>query len=99
MDSQQIPLDSFAYESLLQACVDDRTLLEGKLVHAHIILIRLRSRDIFLHKKLVNMYAKCRSLLHARANKLSNNKTQAHKFSEKGSKTLNRLPKQSGTKT
>eukprot|EP01018_Ginkgo_biloba_P019614 Gb_41544 [translate_table: standard] len=58
--------DSSAYASLLQGCVDDRALPEGKLVHAHIIYTEFQSQDIFLANKLVIMYAKCGSLVDAR---------------------------------
>jgi len=67
MDPQRVSIDSSAYDSLLQACVDYRVLPEAKLVHAHIILTGFKFPRVPLHNRLVNMYAKCGSLLHARA--------------------------------
>eukprot|EP01018_Ginkgo_biloba_P034726 Gb_12552 [translate_table: standard] len=56
-------LDSSTYSSLLQGCVNRKSLSEGKLVHAHIILTGFKSQDIFLGNTLVTMYAKCGSLV------------------------------------
>eukprot|EP01018_Ginkgo_biloba_P024035 Gb_18986 [translate_table: standard] len=63
MDYPGTRFDSSTYASLLQGCVNDKALPEGKLVHAYIIF---GSKDIFLGDKLVIMYAKCGSLLDAR---------------------------------
>eukprot|EP01018_Ginkgo_biloba_P009822 Gb_15507 [translate_table: standard] len=57
--------DSCAYASLLQACLNVKSLPDGKLVHAHIILTGTEP-DIYLGTKLVLMYAKCGSLVDAR---------------------------------
>eukprot|EP01018_Ginkgo_biloba_P019471 Gb_05259 [translate_table: standard] len=56
---------SSAYASLLQSCVNNKALQEGKLVHAHIILTGFE-QDIFLETKLVILYAKCGSLVNGR---------------------------------
>jgi pentatricopeptide repeat protein len=60
-------VDSFTYVFLLQACIKKKALTLGKLIHAHInergfgfILERV------LGNTLVNMYAKCGSLVDAR---------------------------------
>eukprot|EP01018_Ginkgo_biloba_P009720 Gb_34410 [translate_table: standard] len=61
MQQQGIQPGSYAYASLLQGCVNMRTLQEGKLIHAHIIQTGLNP-DVSLETKLVVMYAKCGSL-------------------------------------
>eukprot|EP01018_Ginkgo_biloba_P008465 Gb_26313 [translate_table: standard] len=65
MDQRGIPPDFYAYASLLQSCVNVKTLPEGKLVHAHMIEIGFEPY-IFLEAKLVILYAKCESLVDAR---------------------------------
>eukprot|EP01018_Ginkgo_biloba_P002727 Gb_38068 [translate_table: standard] len=59
------PLDSSTYVSLLQVCIKKKALPEGRLVHAH-INARGFMADIFLQNTLVNMYAKCGSLVDTR---------------------------------
>eukprot|EP01018_Ginkgo_biloba_P002677 Gb_01638 [translate_table: standard] len=51
--------------SLLQECLNKKNLAEGKLVHAHMIYAGFRP-GMFLGNTLVNMYAKCGSLVDAR---------------------------------
>eukprot|EP01018_Ginkgo_biloba_P032090 Gb_22770 [translate_table: standard] len=57
---------SSIYASLLQVCVDNKVLPEGKLTHAHIIQTGFKCQDIFLENTLLNIYAKCGSLVDAR---------------------------------
>eukprot|EP01018_Ginkgo_biloba_P031792 Gb_15843 [translate_table: standard] len=65
MDQRAIPVDFFTYVSLLQGCIDKNALSEGKLVHIH-ITDKGFVVDRFLGNTLVNMYAKCGSLVEAR---------------------------------
>eukprot|EP01018_Ginkgo_biloba_P020443 Gb_15797 [translate_table: standard] len=64
MDKRGILVYPYSYVSLLQSCVDMKTLPEGKLVHAHMIETGF-TPDVFLGTKLVVLYAKCRSLVDA----------------------------------
>eukprot|EP01018_Ginkgo_biloba_P036720 Gb_30661 [translate_table: standard] len=57
--------DNNVYCSLLQGCVNVKSLTTGKRVHAHMIKTRF-DPGIFIGNHLVNMYAKCRSLTNAR---------------------------------
>ncbi|KAJ7532964.1 hypothetical protein O6H91_13G027100 [Diphasiastrum complanatum] len=59
----QAPIN--AYVGLLKGCTRSKALAEGKRVHALIVQSGLHS-DIFLGSTLVNMYAKCGSVLDAR---------------------------------
>ncbi|KAJ7565312.1 hypothetical protein O6H91_02G056300 [Diphasiastrum complanatum] len=59
----QAPIN--AYICLLKACARRKDLTEGNRVHALIVQSGLES-DIFLGKSLVDMYAKCGSVLDAR---------------------------------
>eukprot|EP01018_Ginkgo_biloba_P001657 Gb_20195 [translate_table: standard] len=58
-------VDSSAYDSLLQGCLDNKNLPEAKLVHAHMIQTGFKCRDISLGNKLVTMYAKCGNMVDA----------------------------------
>eukprot|EP01018_Ginkgo_biloba_P000906 Gb_34192 [translate_table: standard] len=58
-------LDSSTYHCFLQECIDEKDLSQGKLVHAH-MNDKGFIPDRFLQNKLVNMYAKCGSLVDAR---------------------------------
>jgi pentatricopeptide repeat protein len=53
--------DSSTYASLLQGCLNNKALSEGKLVHAHIIQIGFVP-SVLVQTNLVTMYAKCGSL-------------------------------------
>jgi pentatricopeptide repeat protein len=53
------------YISLLQFCVNMKSLQQGKLVHAHIIRTGFKL-NVYMGNTLVNMYAKCHSLEDAR---------------------------------
>eukprot|EP01018_Ginkgo_biloba_P009821 Gb_15508 [translate_table: standard] len=65
MDNRDVLQDDSAYASLLQGCGKLNALLEGKLVHAHIIQTGF-SPNTSLGNKLLSMYAKCGSLVDAR---------------------------------
>lgn len=54
-------VDSSTYASLLQGCLNNKALSEGKLVHAHIIQIGFVP-NVLVQTNLVTMYAKCGSL-------------------------------------
>eukprot|EP01018_Ginkgo_biloba_P001839 Gb_27521 [translate_table: standard] len=58
-------VDSATYVCLLQACINKKALSEGNLVHAYMTK-RGFLPDIIVKNTLVNMYAKCGSLLDAR---------------------------------
>eukprot|EP01018_Ginkgo_biloba_P013169 Gb_21054 [translate_table: standard] len=58
------PADTSTYVCLLQICTKKKALSEGKLVHTH-INDRGLMPDVFLGNTLVNMYAKCGSLVDA----------------------------------
>jgi len=58
LQNTEKPVESSAlYQSLLESCIEKKSLTEGKLVHAHIIQ-RGFMADIFLASTLINMYAK-----------------------------------------
>jgi len=56
----------YDYISRLQACTNNKHLLEGKLVHADIIHGGLECQDIFLANTLMNMYVKCEQMEYGR---------------------------------
>eukprot|EP01018_Ginkgo_biloba_P003562 Gb_16895 [translate_table: standard] len=58
-------IDSSTYVCLLQSCIKKKAFSEGKLLHAHMDE-RGFVPDRFLQTTLVNMYAKCGSLVEAR---------------------------------
>lgn len=65
MDYRGITVDASFYASLLQGCANNKTLSEGKLVHAHMVHCGIQL-DILLGTELVIMYAKCGRLDDAR---------------------------------
>eukprot|EP01018_Ginkgo_biloba_P016323 Gb_33311 [translate_table: standard] len=65
MDGRGIRPDSSTYASLLQGCVNQKALSEGKLVHAHMNKKGFEP-GIYLGTKLVILYAKCGRLVDAR---------------------------------
>eukprot|EP01018_Ginkgo_biloba_P002567 Gb_33719 [translate_table: standard] len=65
LDQLGIRPDANTYSSLLQCCVDMKALEEGKRVHGHILSSACKP-GLFLWNRLVDMYAKCNSLVHAR---------------------------------
>eukprot|EP01018_Ginkgo_biloba_P003196 Gb_11220 [translate_table: standard] len=58
-------IDSATYVCLLQLCIKKKTLSDGKLIHAHMNERGFLS-DRYLQNTLMNMYAKCGSLVEAR---------------------------------
>eukprot|EP01018_Ginkgo_biloba_P019065 Gb_20268 [translate_table: standard] len=65
MDQHGVWVDSDSYVCLLQTCADKKALVEGKQVHAH-MLLRGLEKNAFFGTKLVSMYDKCGSLVDAR---------------------------------
>eukprot|EP01018_Ginkgo_biloba_P033954 Gb_18015 [translate_table: standard] len=58
-------LDADTYARLLQDCIDRKALAMGKRVHDHMIRAGIQP-DVYLGNNVVNMYAKCGSIVHAR---------------------------------
>eukprot|EP01018_Ginkgo_biloba_P003192 Gb_13222 [translate_table: standard] len=58
-------VDTSTYVCVLKACIKKKALAEGKIVHAHINEKGLMS-DILIQKTLLNLYAKCGSLVEAK---------------------------------
>ncbi|XP_050235740.1 pentatricopeptide repeat-containing protein At3g63370, chloroplastic [Mercurialis annua] len=54
-----------AYAPLLEFCAKQRSLQQGKQIHAHMIKSNSGFSSVFLNTKLVFMYAKCGSVLDA----------------------------------
>eukprot|EP01018_Ginkgo_biloba_P016404 Gb_25555 [translate_table: standard] len=65
MDHRSLPVDSSIYTSLLQGCVNIKSLADGKRVQVHMIKSGFES-DVYLDTKLVIMYIKCGCLVDAR---------------------------------
>eukprot|EP01018_Ginkgo_biloba_P012923 Gb_21951 [translate_table: standard] len=59
------PLDSNTYACLLQLCIKKNALSQGKIIHTHMHETGL-TPNRFLGNTLVDMYAKCGSLVDAR---------------------------------
>ncbi|XP_057860073.2 pentatricopeptide repeat-containing protein At2g03880, mitochondrial [Cryptomeria japonica] len=57
--------DTNMYGNLLQECVKMKRLLDGKILHSHMIESGFEP-DIFVYNNLINMYARCGSILDAR---------------------------------
>eukprot|EP01018_Ginkgo_biloba_P002730 Gb_33133 [translate_table: standard] len=64
-------VDTSTYVSLLQVCIKKKALLEGKLIHTHMNEKGLMPEGKLVHRflwnTLVNMYAKCGSIVDARS--------------------------------
>jgi len=60
-----ISVEPDTYASVLKSCINEKSLPEGKLVHAHIIHAGLKP-STFLGNALVIMYTKCGNLADAR---------------------------------
>eukprot|EP01018_Ginkgo_biloba_P017290 Gb_15235 [translate_table: standard] len=58
LEQQGVPLDSYTCARLLQRCVNMKSLIAGKSVHAHMIKLPGRELDMFVWNTLINMYAK-----------------------------------------
>eukprot|EP01018_Ginkgo_biloba_P007732 Gb_21237 [translate_table: standard] len=60
------PVDSSTYDSLLQGCLNNKALPQGKLVHANVIQTGFKCQNVSLGNKFATMYAKYGSLVDAR---------------------------------
>ncbi|KAK6933788.1 Pentatricopeptide repeat [Dillenia turbinata] len=58
-------LPASTYSTLLQLCLQRKSLLDGKMVHAHIKNSDFKP-GIFISNRIIDMYVKCDSLVHAR---------------------------------
>eukprot|EP01018_Ginkgo_biloba_P000673 Gb_14133 [translate_table: standard] len=65
LDQRGIHVDSNTYGTLLYECVNMESLEEGKRVHAHMVKTGFEV-DVFVGNHLINMYAKCGCVHHAR---------------------------------
>ena len=59
-------IGSCNYVSLLQCCIHQKALGQGKLIHAHITQKGFAATNTLLQNTLANMYAKCESVVVAR---------------------------------
>eukprot|EP01018_Ginkgo_biloba_P032085 Gb_05883 [translate_table: standard] len=66
MDNRGIYADYSINGSILQECLNNKALPEGKLVQAHMIQTGVRFKDISIANKLVTMYAKFGNIVDAR---------------------------------
>lgn len=66
MDRRGMAADFSTYAFLLHGCANKKAVVEGKLVHAHIIQTGSKTHDMFLETKVVIMYAKSGDLEYAR---------------------------------
>eukprot|EP01018_Ginkgo_biloba_P006877 Gb_03545 [translate_table: standard] len=64
MDQKGVSVDCSIYDSLLEFCINSKSLAEGKQIHAHLLLSG-EYQNMFLRSKLANMYAMCDSLVDA----------------------------------
>jgi len=62
------PVDNSTYVSLLQGCIEKKSLSDGKSVHTHMLSNKdsIRHNNTFLLNTLLNMYTKCGSVADAR---------------------------------
>ncbi|KAH9309378.1 hypothetical protein KI387_037289 [Taxus chinensis] len=65
MEKGNILTDSSSYGCLLQLCIDNKDLADGRRLHAHMIIMGFQS-SIFVQNRLVEMYAKCEKMENAR---------------------------------
>lgn len=65
MNQQGIPVSSYAYASLFQACANIGAVIEGKQVHAHMLKNDSEQKD-FIESELISLYAMCSNLEDAR---------------------------------
>ncbi|KAJ7551491.1 hypothetical protein O6H91_06G017400 [Diphasiastrum complanatum] len=65
MKQEDVQPDSVTYVTLLNACASIAALEQGKQVHSHIIKSGFEP-DVIMASALVDMYAKCGSVEHAR---------------------------------
>ncbi|KAL3509659.1 hypothetical protein ACH5RR_029060 [Cinchona calisaya] len=64
LDHRGVPVNPTTFSCLIAACVRQKALKEGKLVHTHIRINGLE-RNEFLQTKLVHMYSACGSIENA----------------------------------
>ncbi|KAJ7534043.1 hypothetical protein O6H91_13G076700 [Diphasiastrum complanatum] len=57
--------DKYTYIAILKACTSSKALVQGRSIHSHIIDTGFES-NMFVGSALVDMYAKCGSLVEAR---------------------------------
>ncbi|KAI5085043.1 hypothetical protein GOP47_0001212 [Adiantum capillus-veneris] len=68
---KQMPEDQFfgicgsAFVALLKACTELKDVETGSKLHIHIATMGLHERDVFVGSTLIDMYAKCGSILKA----------------------------------
>ncbi|XP_057849795.1 pentatricopeptide repeat-containing protein At3g26782, mitochondrial isoform X1 [Cryptomeria japonica] len=79
LTAHDLPVHSSTYIHLLQACIENKALSEGKKVHIHINDRVTFATHSFLQNKLINMYDKCGSLVDARS--VFDNMTEPNVFS------------------
>eukprot|EP00249_Psilotum_nudum_P023046 c28733_g2_i1 orf=69-1232(+) len=65
MEQEHVKPDPVTFVSILKVCSSLLALEQGKKIHAHIVKYRLQS-NVFVGSALIDMYAKCGSILHAR---------------------------------
>eukprot|EP01018_Ginkgo_biloba_P025844 Gb_04234 [translate_table: standard] len=65
VDERRLLLDSNTYDRMLKKCIALSSLTDGRRIHAHLIITGYRL-CVFLANRLVEMYAKCGSLVDAR---------------------------------
>jgi pentatricopeptide repeat protein len=66
LHSMEQRVGSYTYICLLQGCIENKALEEGRLVHTHMKEKRFQVSNTYLWNTLLNMYAKCRSLADVR---------------------------------
>ncbi|XP_057865942.2 putative pentatricopeptide repeat-containing protein At3g23330 [Cryptomeria japonica] len=67
LTTQNPAVDASTYLHLLQACIDNKALTEGKQIHSHIDERGyLSTKNTFLSNKLISMYDKCGRLVDVR---------------------------------
>lgn len=65
MLEDKVEPDTYTFPILVQSCSLRLSELEGKLIHGHVLKVGLYS-DVYVQNTLINMYAVCRNLTHAR---------------------------------
>ncbi|XXG43441.1 hypothetical protein AAC387_Pa01g3478 [Persea americana] len=73
------PTGSNAYCRLLLECIRTNDFAQGKRLHSHMDLYSFQPNDTFLHNRLLQLYAKCGKMSHAR--QLFDNMPQRDVFS------------------
>eukprot|EP01018_Ginkgo_biloba_P030422 Gb_19924 [translate_table: standard] len=65
IDKEGMPLDCDTYGALFQACANNKSLAEGKQLHAHVLKSGIQ-QNAFLGSKIVTLYAYCGTFVDAR---------------------------------